>query len=271
MARIWHGLAQLKPVLPLSAGALFRLWLSSGAMTGVMKRRDLLLGGLATGAALALPGRALAHGLQTLGDEFDKAFGVAPGPAEVAPPPVPALPTEVVPNPAYDRKILTIAARERDRAGAKLWRTDIVGVADFARPSTLPRLHFANLENGTIRSFYVAHGRGSDPEHSGFLQNFSSAIGSEATSRGAYLTAEWYSGKYGTSIRLLGLENDNSTALERAIVMHPAWYADPSMVAKQGKLGRSEGCFAMGPEQFNEALWHLSGGRLLYADRIGDA
>ncbi len=236
-----------------------------------MKRRDLLLGGFATGAALALPGRALARGAQTLGDEFDKAFGVAPtGDAPLAPL-QPALPTEVVPNPAYDRKVLTIAARERDRAGAKLWRTDVVGVADFARPSTLPRLHFANLESGTIRSFYVAHGRGSDPEHSGFLQNFSKEPGSEATSRGAYLTAEWYSGKYGTSIRLLGLDGDNSTALERAIVMHPAWYADASMVAKQGKLGRSEGCFAMGPEQFNEALWHLSGGRLLYADRIGDA
>jgi hypothetical protein len=27
----------------------------------------------------------------------------------------------------------------------------------------------------------------------------------------------------------------------------------------------------MAPEQFNEALWHLSGGRLLYADRIGEA
>ena len=236
-----------------------------------MKRRDLLLGGLATGAALALPGRALAHGLQTLGDEFDKTFGMAPGPDPLAPPPAPALPTEVVPNPAYDRKILALAAREVERAGTRVWRKDIVGVADFARPSTLPRLHFANLENGTIRSFHVAHGRGSDPEHSGFLQSFSGAVGSEATSRGAYLTAEWYNGKYGTSIRLLGLDNDNSTALERAIVMHPAWYADPGMVAKQGKLGRSEGCFAMGPEQFNEALWHLSGGRLLYADRIGDA
>ena len=238
-----------------------------------MKRRDLLLGGFATGAALALalPGRALARGAQTLGDEFDKAFGVPLTSDLPIALPQPALPTEVVPNPAYDRKVLTIAARERDRAGAKLWRSDIVGVADFARPSTLPRLHFANLENGTVRSFYVAHGRGSDPEHSGFLQNFSKEPGSEATSRGAYLTAEWYNGKYGTSIRLLGLDGDNSTALERAIVMHPAWYADASMVAKQGKLGRSEGCFAMGPEQFNEALWHLSGGRLLYADRIGDA
>ena len=88
---------------------------------------------------------------------------------------------------------------------------------------------------------------------------------------GAYLTAEWYKGKYGTSIRLMGLDHDNATALERAIVMHPAHYASPTWIEKWGKLGRSEGCFAMAPDQFNEALWHLSGGRLLYADRIGEA
>lgn len=238
-------------------------------MTGVMNRRDLILGSFAAGAALAAPGHALAR--QALGDEFDKAFGLESAPVEPSAPPIPALPTEVLPNPAYDRKVLEIAKRESERVAARLWRTDIVGVADFARPSTLPRLHFANLENGTIRSFYVAHGRGSDREHSGFLQQFSNVPGSEATSRGAYLTAEWYTGKYGTSIRLLGLDPDNATALERAIVMHPAWYADPSLIARQGKLGRSEGCFAMSPSQFNEALWNLSGGRLLFADRIGDA
>ena len=95
--------------------------------------------------------------------------------------------------------------------------------------------------------------------------------GSEATSRGAYLTCEWYKGKYGTSIRLVGLDTDNSHALERAIVMHPAWYVDATMISKWGKIGRSEGCFAMAPEDFNEALLHLSGGRLLFADRIGEA
>ncbi|MFM5953911.1 MAG: murein L,D-transpeptidase catalytic domain family protein [Novosphingobium sp.] len=239
-----------------------------------MKRRDLILGGLAAGAALSLPGRALAQVAQdgTLGEDFDKAFGLVTTPQAPATVPVePALPTTIVPNPVYDRKVLEIAQREVSRAGNRLWRTDIVGIADFARPSTLPRLHFANLENGTIRSFYVAHGRGSDPEHSGFLHQFSNQVGSEATSRGAYLTAEWYTGKYGTSIRLLGLDQDNSAALDRAIVMHPAWYANPAIIARQGKLGRSEGCFAMSPDQFNEALWHLSGGRLLYADRIGDA
>ncbi|MFD1958743.1 murein L,D-transpeptidase catalytic domain-containing protein [Novosphingobium panipatense] len=52
--------------------------------------------------------------------------------------------------------------------------------------------------------------------------------------------------------------------------MHPAWYVDPTMIEKWGKLGRSEGCFAMSNADFNEALWHLSGGRLLFADRIGE-
>lgn len=180
---------------------------------------------------------------------------------------VPATASALTP---YERKILDIAAREKARLGAKLWRTDLVGVADYAMPSWRPRLHFANLENGTVRSFLAAHGRGSDPEHDGWLKSFSNIPGSEATSRGAYLTCEWYKGKYGTSIRLVGLDSDNSLALDRAIVMHSAWYVDQGMITKWGKIGRSEGCFAMRPADFNEALWHLSGGRLLFADRIGD-
>lgn len=229
-----------------------------------MNRRDLIRGGLAAGASLVLPSRALADELT---DAFDSLFR-KPAPLITPPaPPVPAKPFDV---PAYQRKVLAIAKREVERAGHKVWRRDIAGIADFAQQSAQPRFHFANLENGTVRSFYVAHGRGSDPGHSGYLQNFSNIMGSNATSRGAYLTCEWYNGKYGTSIRLEGLDQDNSQALQRAIVMHPAAYAAPSMIATYGKLGRSEGCFAMAPEQFNEALWHLSGGRLLYADRIGE-
>jgi hypothetical protein len=225
-----------------------------------MNRRDLIRGGLAATATLALPARALADDLTS---SFDRMFAK---PSALAP--VPATPFN---NTAYQRRVLDIARREVEKGGAKVWRRDIAGIADFAQPSAQPRFHFANLENGTVRSFYVAHGRGSDPEHCGFLQSFSNEMGSNATSRGAYLTCEWYNGKYGTSIRLEGLDRDNSQALPRAIVMHPASYAAPSMIATYGKLGRSEGCFAMAPEQFSEALWHLSGGRLLYADRIGEA
>lgn len=171
----------------------------------------------------------------------------------------------------YERRVLEVAANQIQRVGNQVWRRDLVGIADFAQPSWKPRLHFANLEAGTVRSFLLAHGRGSDPAHSGWLQSFSNMPGSLATSRGAFLTAEWYKGKYGTSIRLLGLDEDNSMALDRAIVMHPAWYVDTAMIDKWGKLGRSEGCFAMSNSNFNEALWHLSGGRLLYADRIGES
>ena len=237
-----------------------------------MDRRQILTGGLALGASLALPARALAGAAQSdpLQSAFDKTFGQSSEPVVTADTAPPLLPTWSAPDPAYTRKVLGLAQREVQKAGSVVWRRDIVGVADFALPSSLPRFHFANLEDGTVRSFYVAHGRGSDPEHDGWLKTFSNVPGSEATSRGAYLTAEWYHGKYGTSIRLLGLDGDNSTALDRAIVMHPAAYAAPAWIEKYGKLGRSEGCFAMAPAQFNEALWHLSGGRLLFADRIGE-
>lgn len=206
-----------------------------------VNRRDILKGGLAAGAALALPARALA----------------IPAAASAASP--------------YQRRVLDVAARQKNRVEAHLWRTDIVGIADFALPSSAPRFHFANLENGSVRSFLVAHGKGSDPQFDGWLKNFSNVPGSEATSRGAFLTCQWYKGKYGTSIRLVGLDPDNSNALDRAIVMHPASYVSLERADRWGKIGRSYGCFAMSDENFNEALWHLSGGRLLFADRIGEA
>ena len=167
------------------------------------------------------------------------------------------------------RRVLALAQEQMERNRARLWRTDIVAIADFALPSSLPRFHFADLEKGQVRSFLVAHGRGSDPEHDGFLKVFSNVPGSLATSRGAFITYEWYRGKYGTSIRLGGIDPENSNALERAIVLHSAWYANPAMLEKWGRLGRSDGCFAMGEADFNEALWHLSGGRLIYADKLG--
>jgi hypothetical protein len=228
-------------------------------------RRAILRGTLAMGATAILPGISRAQATPSdLATEFDRTFGApSPRPTQV--------PAQASPLTEYERRILAVAIRERDRAGSALWRRDKAGIADFAQPSGLPRLHFITFESGKVESHLVAHGKGSDPEGDGWLKSFSNQVGSEATSRGAYLTGSWYNGKYGTSIRLDGLDPDNSNALPRAIVMHPAWYAAPDMLTKWGKLGRSEGCFAMAPEQFDQALIHLAGGRLLYADRISTA
>lgn len=241
-------------------------------MDRVLGRRDILRGTLAAGAGLAASGLASPSraqgllGLPTIGTPGQSISQPVVQP--IAPSSPAVLPPSPVGTPEYTRRILATAKLNLERLRTKLWRTDVVGIADFSRPSWEPRMHFANLESGTVRSFLLAHGKGSDLGHTGWLQQFSSQYGSLATSRGGYLTAEWYTGKYGTSIRLVGLDRDNQTALQRMIVMHSAWYVDPGMIAKWGKIGRSDGCFAMAPADFNEALWHLSGGRLLFADRI---
>lgn len=166
------------------------------------------------------------------------------------------------------RAIVARARAELDRVSAHLWRRDKVGIVDYGRPSHEPRLFIVDMVAGKVKPFLVAHGRGSDPEHDGYLNSFSNVPGSLASSRGAYCTMQWYTGKYGSSMRLEGLDPDNNLALDRAIVVHEAWYCAPDMITKWGKLGRSEGCFAVSPGMNKEMLYHLGGGRLLFADKI---
>lgn len=164
--------------------------------------------------------------------------------------------------------LLAAARRELERAGNRVWLKDKVAIADFRQPSREPRFAILDMASGTAHRFLVAHGRGSDPEHDGWLKSFSNGHGSLATSRGAYLTHTWYDGKYGTSMRLTGLDPDNSEAERRAIVVHGAWYANPAMIGEWGKLGRSEGCFAVPEDRLMEVIGRLGPGRLLFADRL---
>ena len=113
----------------------------------------------------------------------------------------------------------------------------------------------------------MAHGRGSDPAHSGYLEQFSNRPGSQATSNGAYTTGDYYYGKYGLSMKVRGLDWSNNNAENRAIVIHNAWYAEPDMIDVHGKLGRSEGCFAFSRADQNKVMSRLAGGRLIFADK----
>ena len=119
-----------------------------------------------------------------------------------------------------------------------------------------------------VESHRVCHGRGSDPAHSGYLERFSNDFGSYATSNGAYVTGDYYEGKYGLSLRVRGLDYSNSNAEPRAIVIHNAWYAEDDMIPLHGQLGRSEGCFAMSRKSQYEVMRRLAGGRMIYADKL---
>jgi L,D-transpeptidase catalytic domain len=145
---------------------------------------------------------------------------------------------------------------------------DFIGVVDFTKSSAEGRFHVVHLPSGQVDSFAVAHGRGSDPDHSGFVEQFSNRPGSAASSNGAYTTGDYYHGKYGLSMKVHGLDWSNSNAESRAIVIHNAWYAEPEMIAVHGKLGRSEGCFAFSQADQQKVMNRLAGGRLIYADKI---
>ena len=150
----------------------------------------------------------------------------------------------------------------------KIAARDYVGIVDFAKGSNEPRFHVVDLRNGLADSYRVAHGRGSDPDHSGFVERFSNDFGSHATSSGTYTTADYYQGKYGLSMKVRGLDWSNYHAEPRAIVIHNAWYAEPEMIGIHGKLGRSEGCFAFSRADQWSVMRKLAGGRMIYADKL---
>lgn len=142
-----------------------------------------------------------------------------------------------------------------------------LALVDFSKASREARLSIVHLPSGQGMQMLVAHGRGSDPEHSGWLNLFSNEPGSLASSQGAYLTAARYIGVHGDAQRLIGLDPGNTNAEARAIVIHGADYVSDDLIRTQGKLGRSEGCFALRHDDISMALSLLGEGTLLYADR----
>ena len=165
--------------------------------------------------------------------------------------------------PSLLRRALDALERHHDSIAYR----DFIGVADFSLPSRAPRFHLVKLADGSVQSHLVAHGRGSDPSRTGWLERFSNEPRSNATSAGAYRTGSFYVGAHGHSIRLEGLDPTNSNALSRAIVVHGAWYVSEEMLSLSGILGRSQGCFAVASSSLPAIMTRLGPGRLIYADK----
>lgn len=185
---------------------------------------------------------------------------------------LPPLPTAPLPppsvGPAKYQRILERAKAALDRHHDQFALRDRVALADFSIASRDLRFHIVDLVSGQSWSYLVSHGKGSDPEHTGFLQRFSNDMGSLATSEGAYKTGDIYFGVHGRAMRLNGLDRTNNLADPRAIVIHGAPYVSENQIATWGKLGRSEGCFAVAPHMLDAVVSLLGPGRLLYADKL---
>lgn len=189
---------------------------------------------------------------------------VKPAPAALAPAPKVAAAARVTPQ-GIRPELFKRATAALDRHSVRVDTHDRIAIADFSLPSSEARFFLVNMGTGEVETLLVSHGIGSDPAHTGVLQRFSNQINSEATCEGAFLTADYYVGKHGDSQRLIGLDPTNNNAMARAIVIHSAWYANPDMISKHGKLGRSQGCFAVGERQLAKVFERLGPGRMIYA------
>ena len=196
-----------------------------------------------------------------------------PAPVTLAPPPLapPPPPPAIGSQPTGAGSFAAMLERAKvalARHTSALTLHDRIALADFSVHSRELRFHIVDLMAGQHWSYLCAHGRGSDPEHTGWLHSFSNLEGSLASSSGAYATSDIYEGVHGQSMRLIGLDPTNDAAEPRAIVIHGAPYVSENHIAEWGKCGRSEGCFAVPPHRLSEVLALLGPGRLLFADKV---
>lgn len=134
-------------------------------------------------------------------------------------------------------------------------------VVDFNRRSSEERFFIYDLKGRSSKKFLVAHGKKSGEA---YATKFSNVIGSNCSSLGVYKTLDVYQGKHGTSLHINGLDDTNSNAYERAVVIHKADYVVPDYKGT-GRAGRSDGCLAVNPRDIAEVIDCLKNGSYINA------
>src|SRR5689334_18952162 len=118
-----------------------------------LNRREMLRMGAMGAAGAILSSSAASQVLPTI---------LTPQPSTPLPPAqplVPSAPAGIDPQLFAKAK----AALDSHRIGPR----DTIGIVDFSQPSSDPRFHVVDMASGNVESYRVAHGRGSDPSHSG--------------------------------------------------------------------------------------------------------
>lgn len=162
-------------------------------------------------------------------------------------------------------KVLELAINAYHNARKKgLDTREILTIVDYSLPSSEKRMWVLNLNNMHLVHYsFVTHGSGSGLL---YARHFSNTPGTYMSSLGLFLTKQSYNGQVGHALRLEGLEDGiNDNVEQRGIVVHGAEYADKSFIEQYGRLGRSEGCFALPAATYNNIIDYIQGGTLIFA------
>ena len=216
---------------------------------------------------MILGGSAMLAGCATAPAAVETPIVIAAAPP---PPPLPRIP-QITPPPLDPQRLVRPELMSRAMAALdvhshKITLRDRMYLVDFQKFSGEQRLYEVDLIGGRVTAFRTCHGRGSDPQHSGFARTFSNTPESYMSSVGAYATAgAGWGAQQGPNVLLDGLEYSNNMARDRAIIVHGADYADPDFLAREGKLGRSYGCFSTAHTDLPMLRERMGEGRLLFA------
>jgi hypothetical protein len=120
------------------------------------------------------------------------------------------------------------------------YNTKIAFLVDMKIKSGKNRFFVYDLQNNKILDQgLVAHGCGSETGIKGDLK-FSNEPNSNCTSLGRYSVEKSYVGIFGKAFRLNGLDETNSNALKRAIVLHQ--YSAVPYEEQDYYIAKSHGC-----------------------------
>ena len=138
-----------------------------------------------------------------------------------------------------------------------------MAIADYTQTALTRRLHIIDLKAGNVKSYQVAHGRRSGPV-GGRVHTVSNVVGSNKTSQG-FFKVGFKEGRTRTKgydyLPIEGLESGNRkvglpTRLGgRDVIVHTASYVESG--------GRSNGCFAIRPQDKRQVFGKLKGALLL--------
>lgn len=138
---------------------------------------------------------------------------------------------------------------------------EVLVIVDFTLPSNVNRLTVYKHEFDWPGMRQVLHAKVAHGENTGGLYalNFSNEVGSHMSSKGTFITAETYIGKYGYSLRLDGVDvGVNSNARRRNIVVHGSSYVNDE------NAGRSWGCFTVDIRHSTSLINLIKGGAVIF-------
>jgi hypothetical protein len=119
-------------------------------------------------------------------------------------------------------------------------------------------------KDSIVNSGLVAHGRCNQEWLDG--RKYGNDVGCGCTSLGKYKIGNPYSGRFGRSYKLFGLDSTNSNAFKRFVVLHPYQYV-PGKEVDPAPICQSDGCPMVSPIFMNQLAKYIDSSKdpiLLY-------